>query len=156
MEDIKIYNEALGIDGTISQLLDWAYRYDGDYSDEALDYIASQARSLGLPEEKCLIPTLVKLDRQRTLRADDTLPYEAMKLDKLRGGNISFSETRDYGEVEIREEGDKVLIAITGVDDEGSFSAASAFTIDEFMGGEDNWLEQAVGSILFYGKVYDE
>ena len=153
MEELHIYNEPLGIDGTITQLIDWAYRYDSDYTDEALDYISSQARSLGLPGEKAIIPTLVKKARQRT---DDTLPYESMKIDRLRGGSISFSETKEYGEVEIREEGDKVLISIIGVDDEGSFSAASAFSTDEFMGGEDNWLEQAIGSILFYGKVYED
>ena len=153
MEELHIYNGPLGIDGTITQLIDWAYRYDSDYSDEALDYISSQARSLGADEEKAIIPILVKKARQRT---DDTLPYESMKIDKLRGGNIGYSETKEYGEVEIREEGDKVLISVIGVDDEGSFSAASAFTIDEFMSGEDNWLEQAIGSILFYGKVYED
>ena len=67
----KIYNEALGLDGTISELVDWAYRYDGDYSDEALDEIAHQAEALGLPKEKYQIPTLVKLARQRD---GDTLP----------------------------------------------------------------------------------
>ena len=49
-----------------------------------------------------------------------------------------------------------MLVSIIGVDDEGAFSTASAFSIDEFMGGEENWLEQAVGSILFYGKVYED
>lgn len=153
MEELHIYNEPLRIDGTITQLIDWAYRYDDDYSDDALDYIAAKAKELGLPEEKAIIPTLVKKARQRT---DDTLPYESMKIDRLRGGSISFSETKEYGEVEIREEGNKVLISIIGVDDEGPFSAASAFSIDEFMSGEDNWLEQAIGSILFYGKVYED
>ena len=153
MEELHIYNEPLRIDGTITQLIDWAYRYDDDYSDDALDYIAAKAKELGLPEEKAIIPTLVKKARQRT---DDILPYESMKIDRLRGGSISFSETKEYGEVEIREEGDKVLISIIGVDDEGSFSAASAFSIDEFMSGEDNWLEQAIGSILCYGKVYED
>ena len=127
-----------------------------DDEHEALDYIAAKARELGVEEEKAIIPTLVKLDRQRVAKNDDTLPYESMKIDRLRGGAISFSETKEYGEVEIREEGDKVLISIIGVDDEGSFSAASAFSIDEFMNGEDNWLEQAIGSILFYGKVYED
>ena len=100
-----------------------------------------------------MIPVLVKNGRNRS---EDTLPYESMKLDKLRDGRISYSETKDYGKVEIREEGDKVLISVIGVDDEGSFSAASAFSVDEFMGGEAGWLEQAIGSILFYGKVYED
>ena len=152
-KEIKIYNADLGLDGTIEELLDWAYRYDSDYTDEALDEIAEQAKALGLPEEQYMIPVLVKNGRNRS---EDTLPYESMKLDKLRDGRISYSETKDYGKVEIREEGDKVLISVIGVDDEGSFSAASAFSVDEFMGGEAGWLEQAIGSILFYGKVYED
>ena len=53
MEELHIYNEPLGIDGTISQLIDWAYRYDDDYSDEALDYIAAKT---GRERPKTMIP----------------------------------------------------------------------------------------------------
>ena len=77
MEELHIYNEPLGIDGTISQLIDWAYRYDDDYSDEALDYIAAKARELGVEEEKCLIPILVKLtgrERPKTMIPFPTNP----------------------------------------------------------------------------------
>ena len=153
--DIRIYNTDLGLDGTIEELITWSYRYSDDYTDEALDEIARQAESLGLPKEKYLIPSLVKLDRKRTADDDGTLPYEQIKLDKIYYGKISFGETTEYGEVEIREEGDKVLIAITGTDDEGDFTAAAAFSIEEFMSGDENWLEQTIGSILFYGKTYD-
>ena len=38
--------------------------------------------------EKYLIPTLVKLDCQRTAMDDGTLPYEQMKLDKLHYGKL--------------------------------------------------------------------
>ena len=153
--DIRIYNADLGLDGTIEELINWSYRYSDDYTDAALDEIARQAETLGLPKEKYLIPTLVKLDRKRTADEDETLPYEQIKLDKLYYGKISFGETMEYGEVEIREEGDKVLIAITGTDDEGDLTAATAFSIEEFMSGDENWLEQTIGSILFYGKTYD-
>lgn len=153
--DIRIYNADLRLDGTIEELINWSYRYSDDYTDEALDEIARQAESLGLPKEKSLIPALVKLDRKRTADKDGTLPYEQIKLDKLYYGKISFGETTEYGEVEIREEGDKVLIAITGTDDEGDFTAAAAFSIEEFMSGDEKWLEQTIGSILFYSKMYD-
>ena len=98
---------------------------------------------------------MVKLDGKRTADEYETLPYEQIKLDKLYYGKISFGETMEYGEVEIREEGDKVLIAITGTDDEGDLTAATAFSIEEFMSGDENWLEQTIVSILFYGKTYD-
>ena len=45
MIDGNIYNKQLKIDGKISQLIDWAYRYDSDYSDEALSEISNQAKS---------------------------------------------------------------------------------------------------------------
>lgn len=35
-KDTSFYNLSLGINGTIDQLLNWCYRYDKDYSDEAL------------------------------------------------------------------------------------------------------------------------
>ena len=149
MDDIRIYNQELGLDGTIDQLVDWAYRYDSDYSDEALEEISNQAKAIGYPGY--LIPVLVKEDRNRK----EGLPYEAMKIDKLRGGKISYSSTEEYGEVEIREEGDKVLVAVSGSDDEGIFTAANAYTVDEFMDGDSNFLEQAIGATLFYGKVYE-
>ena len=154
--DIRIYNEPLDVDGTIAQLIDWAYRYDSDYSDEALDYISARAESLGLPQEQAAIPVLVKLARHRDSENKTTgnhsLPYESMKLDKIRGGKISYSATAPYGEVEILEEGGKVLIAITGNDDAGFFTAANTYRLDDFMGGSGGWLEQAIGETLFYGK----
>lgn len=62
--EIKIYNPELGLDGTIDELLDWAYRYDKDYTDEALDEIARLAAEQN--HEKAEVPVLVKLDRSRT------------------------------------------------------------------------------------------
>ena len=153
--EIEVYNKDLGLEGTMSQLIDWCYRYDGDYTDEALKEISRLAKEYGMPESDQQIPILVMKDRQRTEKCDGTLPYEQMKLDRLRGGKIGYEETKDYGEVEIREEGDKVLVAITGVDDEGTFTAANAFSVEEFMGGEDGFLESAVGETLFYGKQYE-
>ena len=116
-EDIQIYNDDLGLDGTISQLIDWSYRYDQDYSDEALLEIARQAKELGLPKEKYRIPELVLKDRIRSKEKPDTLPFEALQLNWLIDGKISFSETKDYGEVEIWTENDQVIVSVSGVDD---------------------------------------
>ena len=155
-QDYEIYNEELGLDGTMGQLIDWAYRYDSDYSDEALAEISRLAGEYGMEEKDIRIPLLVLAGRNREKRNDGTLPYEQMKLDRLRGGKISFEETMDYGEVEVREEDDRVLIAITGMDEEGPFTAAGAYSVDEFMSGDEKFLENAVGSVLFYSKQYDE
>ncbi len=154
--EIKIYNQELGLDGTITELIDWCYRYSDDYSDAALDEIAAQANQLGLSNDQIQIPILVKLDRQREQKADGTLPYEQMKLDRLHGSQIGYTSTEEYGEVEVRQEGDKVLFAVTGSDDNGFFTAASACSVDEFMNGNEKFLESFIGSVLFYSKVYEE
>lgn len=137
-------------------MIDWCCRYSDDYTDAALDEIAAQAKQLGLLDDQVQIPILVKLGRKREQKADGTLPYEQMKLDHILGGQIGYSSTEEYGEVEIRQEGDKILVAVTGSDDSGFFTAASACSIDEFMEGDDNFLETFIGSVLFYNKVYEE
>lgn len=146
----RIYNKELGLDGTLEELIDWAYRYSDDYTDEALDEITAKAREFGLPEEQAVIPTLVKLDRQRAERHDGTLPYEQMKLDMLRGGLISYSSTEEYGEVEIRQEGDKVLVSVLKTGNEDGSIAAGVCSVEEFMAGEGNFLESLIGQILYY------
>ncbi len=154
MADIFYYPE-LGINGTLDELLDWAYRYDSDYTDEALKMIADIAKGCEYdPEYK--IPLLVIADRRRQKEQPETLPYEQMQLDKLVYGKIGYSETKPYGEVEIREEGDKVLISVTGMDDEGLFTAAGSYSVEEFMNGEGNFLEIGVGMILSLQKVYED
>lgn len=148
----RIYNKELGLDGTLEELIDWAYRYSDDYTDEALDEITAKAREFGLPEEQAMIPTLVKLDRQRAERNDGTLPYEQMKLDVLHGGLVSYSSTEEYGEIEIRQEEDKVLISVTKADEDGNITAGVC-SLEEFMAGEGNFLESLVGQVIFYGAA---
>ena len=155
-EDIQIYNKELDLDGTISQLIDWSYRYDSDYTDEALLEIAKRAKELGLPKEKYRIPELVLKDRRRSKEKPDTLPFEALQLNQLIDGKISFSETKGYGEVEIWTENDRIIVSITGVDDEGSFTAAASCSVEDFMNGEGKFLETFTGSVLYYNKMYQE
>ena len=152
----KIYMPELGLDGTIEELINWAWRYTDDYSDEALDKIAELAKERNLPDWKVRIPILCKQARQRENAEDDTLPYEVMKHDLLEDGKVGYSETKPYGEVEIVSEGDKVIVSIIGVDDNGSFAAAGVFSTEDFLSGDENWLENVVGSILYYSKEYEQ
>ena len=164
IDNIRLYDKKLGIDGTIAELIDWAYRYDRDYSDEALLKIADEAAVYD--KEKARIPRLVVKDRQRKAKNDGSLPLEQLRLDKLVYGKIlGCSELKDYGEVEIFEDRGKVVISIIGMDDIGCFTAAGVLPIEEFMAdenddrfpaAEDDWLESLVGEILFYNKQYDK
>lgn len=154
-EDMVVHDSRLGIEGTIPWLVDTAVRYSDDYSDEALEKISQWAKNLGFDENTARIPLLVKAGRKREKKIPKTLPLEEMQIDKLRGFQIGYSETMEYGELEIREEGDKVLISIIGTDEDGHFSAANAYSVDEFMAAEGNWLEVAIGYTLS-AREYEE
>lgn len=155
-EEVMVYNSDLGIDGTIPQLTDWCVRYCCDYSDDALDEISRRAKELGFDRDTLRIPLLVKADRTREKEEPDTIPYERLQLCRILGSRVSYSETKDYGELEISEENGRILISVIGMDSEGCFSAVGAYNLDEFMNGTGNWLEQAIGSVLYYSKVYTE
>ncbi len=162
-EEIKIYEPALGLDGTIPQLVDWANRYTHDYTDEALDRISGLASQLGFEEKYVKVPLLLKDERKREREKESGdgvgTPYERMKIDEYLLGEISYSES-NYGlrgtELEIRQEGGFILIALTGMDDEGPWAAAGRFCMKEFMEGEYGWLDSAIGQVLFYTKTYEE
>ena len=157
IDSIMIYEPDLGLEGTLSELTNWANRYTSDYSDEALARISELNKIYGREEKDIQIPMLLIDERKREYAEDDTMPYERMKIDQFIFGNIGYSESKGDGtEIEIRSEDGKVLISILGVDDVGTYSAAGAYSMEEFMQGEHDWLEKAVGSILFYSKEYLE
>ena len=45
-EKLTFYLPELNIDGTMKDLLDWSFKYDSEYSDEALEFIRDQAKAL--------------------------------------------------------------------------------------------------------------
>lgn len=155
-EDVHIYDSSFGLNGTIPQLVDWAYRYSEDYSSDALCKISQFAELYGFAEKFVQIPLLVKAAGEREKDHPETLPYEQMKLDYLVNGMISFSRTMPYGECEISLESGKVLLILSGSDENGCFTAANSFSPEEFMSGENEWLERAVGETLYYGRCYNE
>lgn len=149
-EEVKFYVPELGIDGTMPQLIDWCYRYDGDYTNDALERIAELAESYGFDPS---VPRLVREQRIQTQKAKDEgverIDYEQLKLDKLVYGKIiGIEESMSYGQVTVTEDRDIVVINVQGVDDDGMFDVGSRYTIDEFMSGDSNWLEYQIGSLL--------
>jgi hypothetical protein len=146
----KFYEPEFKIDGTMPQLIDWCYRYDGDYTNDALERIAKLAESYGFDPS---VPRLVREQRIQTQKAKDEgierIDYEQLKLDKLVYGQIfGIDEAMSYGQVTVFEDRDKVLINVHGINDEGEFDSANCFTIEEFMSGDSNWLEYQIGALL--------
>ncbi len=159
-ENIKVYEPDLGLNGTIPQLVDWANRYTSDYTDAALEKISELARVYGFDEKYVNIPLLVKDERAYEESYPMRTAYSRLKIDNYLYGNISLSMS-NYGEdgteLEIRSEDDKVLISLEGADEEGVWMAAGAYDIaSEFMTGTPEWLDVAIGQILFYSKQYYE
>lgn len=158
-EEVKIYEPDLGLDGTIPELVDWANRYTSDYSDPALERISKLAKSFNAPDKMIQIPLLLRDERKREKESEDGVgtPYERMKIDHLLGFRVSYSASDgNGGETEVREEGDKILIALSGVDDTGCWSAAGVCSIDEFMSGDYHFLDRMIGEVLSYNKSYTE
>ena len=153
----SFYNLSLGINGTIDQLLNWCYRYDRAYSDEALEKISEIAQGADwLSKERKMIPLLVLRARQREEKGDGTLPYEQMKLNYIIDGAICFSETKDYGKVEIRTEGENVLISVQWSENGRDYIASEVYRIAEFMGGETQWLEETIHATMYYSTICEE
>ncbi len=155
----KIYEPEFGLEGTIPQLVDWANRYTQDYSDEALERISELAREFGLEDKYVEIPILLRNER---LKEDDgTLAsaYARLQIDHYLGYKISLNMS-NYGEagteLEIWEENEIVIISLNGCDEEGCWTAAGRYSIEEFMNNACNWLDSAIGSILYYSKEYDK
>ncbi len=155
-----IYEPDLGLEGTVEELVNWAERYTNDYSNPALKRISELAEEEKMEEKYIQIPLLLKTERIRENNADkNNVPYERLKIDWFNYGKISYSKS-NYGtlgtELEIYSEGDKVLIVLIGMDENGTFTAAGSFSIKEFMNGDYGWLDSAIGSVLYYAKEYEE
>lgn len=172
---ISVYDEKLGLSGKMDELVDWAYRYDDDYSNEALAEIARLAKLYNMDAEKQQIPLLVLKARQRASRNDGTLPYEQMQLDYLLNRQISFGERMPYGRVEVYLDRDAVIISIdkSEAEDAEDKLYSTSVPLTEFMNGKwdaddqiaewneeergkydldkDGYLESIVHSLLFYG-----
>lgn len=166
MNEVKVYEPGLGLDGTVPELVDKANRYTNDYKDAALERLSELAKSFGLAEKYIRIPLLLLNERKyedlSTEEAGQKLysAYARLQIDHLLGDKISLCMS-NYGEegteLEIREEDDKVLVSLMGVDPEGaSWHAANAYSVEEFMSNEEDWLDVAIGQTLAYGFEYDE
>ncbi len=159
MTEVLVYEPELGLDGTIPELVKWAERYTNDYSNPALERISELARQYGLDQKYIEIPLLLRNERLKEGNGTLESTYARLQIEHWLGDKISFSMS-NFGEngteLEIRQEDDKVLISLIGIDDKGVWSAADAFLIEEFMPGPVNRLDALINQTLNYGKRYEE
>lgn len=160
MEEVKVYDADLGLDGTIPELVDKANRYTNDYSNAALEKISEYARDFALDSKYVEIPLLLRNERLKEGNGTLESAYARLKIDYYLGYKISLSISnygKDGTELEIWNEGDILVISLTGIDDKGVWHAAGRYSVkSEFMTGAVNWLDVAIGTVLFYQKEYEE
>ena len=160
MKEVVVYEPNLGLEGTIPELVDWANKHTSDYSDRALERITELAGEYGLDIKYIEIPLLLRNERLKEGNGTLESAYARLKIDNHLGNKISMSIS-NYGsegtELEVWSEDDKVIISLTGSDDEGIWHAAGKYDLEtEFMTGACNWLDVEIGKILFYSKEYEE
>ena len=161
MTKTVVYEPELGLEGTIPELVDWANKYTTDYSDPALLRISKLAKQYGLDEKYVKIPILLLNEREfENMDCSINAAYERLRIDHYLGDKISLCMSNFRGEegteLEIREEDDKVLISLYGIDDEGTWTAAGAFPIDMFMAQESGWLDKTISEVRYYTMQRDE
>ena len=156
MEEL-FYEPELGINGTIPQMVDWANRYTDDYTDDALKRISELAKERGFDDKYIKIPLFLIDERKREQeRKDLFLPYERMKIDYLLFNSIKASVSDGKGgESEVWTENRKVVISLSGTDEDGFWFASNIVSIDDFMNGNYDYLDRIIGETLAYGKQYD-
>ena len=160
MHEARIYDKDLGLDGEVSELVRQADMYTDSFSDEALEYLSERAKDFGYEEKYVQIPKLLIAERAREARGDGTINYERLKIEEYEYGKASLAMSNYGGEIgrelEIMQEGDQIIISLTGMDDKGSWHAAGTYSVDEFMQGDAGWLEHAIGETFYYTMQYDD
>ena len=155
MRSALIYEPKLGLDGTIPELVDKANRYTNDYSDEALERISYLAKMYGMTEAEVAIPKLLIGERARENKEGHNIPYERMKIDWYLNQKFGYSYSDgEGGETDIWNEDDRVVVSLQGIDDNGSYVAVGTCSVEDFLAGEENYLDNFIGSILYYAKIY--
>ena len=156
-----MYRPDLGLCGELSLLIDQANRYTGDFTDDALDALAHEAAKAGAEGACAEVPKLLKLER--ALEGDGTLAsaYARLRIDRYLGDRVSMSMsnfTENGTELEVYEDGGKVVVSLCGANENGAWTAASACDIKEFMDveNEPDWLDRRVGETLYYSKQHED
>ena len=159
--DIKVSVQS--VDGgyttdTPDRVADIVYRYDKDFEDDKIEELATFCRDYpdGKYADKAKILGWL-LESRREIR-NGKYDLGQAKIDMFLDQCTEPIQLVDMPctECEISREEDKVLMVISGMDDTGHFTAANAYSLEEFLSFEEGSLESKIGETLFYGKTYDE
>ncbi len=140
------------VEGTADHLADICYRYDKDFSDENIAEIEEFAKAMKDTDSANKMHWLLE---SRHELAAGKMNLGQMKID-LANGTVTEAIQEDNMNIEVFRENDKVVISITGWDDEGTYTATNAYELSEFLDLEEGSLELEIGHALAYGINYLE
>ena len=142
------------IEGTSKELADIAYRYEEDFSDANLEEIRQFADAM---HDEASANKMTWMLESRDEIAQGLLNLGQMKIDVSEGCNSSDQiKINDSDTLEIWRERDKVIIFVSGFDEEGSWSACNSYPVEEFLNLKTGSLDGIVGETISYGLVRDE
>lgn len=143
------------VEGTSAELASKAYRYDYDFSDKNLEEIREFATVMKDENSANIMKWMLESRRETSAGQID---LGQIKIDMYKGTVTEPFKDGDW-DVEISKEpsNNTVLLVIRGVDEDGrTWSAATAFTLDEFLNFEEGSLGSIIGQTAAYNTIYDE
>ncbi len=142
------------VEGTSSHLCSLAYRYDNDFSDDSITEIMEFARAMKDRESELTMKWLLESRHEKKNGLED---LGQIKIDMY---NNTCTEAISLDDInarcEIFRENDKVVISITGFDEQGTWTAANAYDIDSFLELEEGSLGRVIGETINGGTSYLE
>ena len=141
------------IEGTADHLADLAYRYDYDFSDENIKEIEEFARTV--KDEKSA-DRMKYLLESRHEKANGRYDLGQIKIDFMEGTVTEPIQDGDIRiEVWLEKRDSKVMIVVTGFDENGTWSANNMYLLSCFLELEEGGLNRVVDETIAYAKTYD-
>ena len=141
------------VEGNAEALVSLARRYPADFSDDNIREIIGFAKAMNANPPLRIAEWLLE---SRKEEAEGKLDLGQVKIDLYEDAPVETIKIDGETDVEIWREGDSVLLSVAGIDDNGIWTAANRFDINEFLDYEEGKLEVLIGETIAYAKVYAE
>lgn len=141
------------IEGDAKTLVRTLRNYPLDFTYETFDEVIQFSKATGYEDGAKILGWLVESLHEQ---AANKLDLGQIKIDVFENNHTEALTWAGIDECTIMRENDKVLIAITGSDDAGTWTAASAYSLEEFLALEEGTLDTVLGAIMYYNTQYED
>ncbi len=150
---VKCIDESY-VEGTVADLTRMARQYTDDFSKEALQDILEFCQALKAEREIKLMSWLIESIEEKE---NNRLDLGQVKTDLYENGKPEAIELPEANATcVIWREHDIVTIAISGIDDAGPWTAASTYSLEQFLELETGSLDTVIGAIMYYNTQHED